>query len=288
MSVGVITDSNSGMKMKDGKELGIKILPMPIIINNETYFEGIDIDQNKFYEELVAGSDVFTSQPALGEVMKLWQDSLEEGYDEIVYIPMSSGLSNSCQTALMAAEEFEGKVHVVDNKRISATQKQAVLDALTLANHGFSGKEIKEKLEKDSLEASIYIAVDTMEFLKKGGRVTAAAATLGSIFNIKPILQIQGDKLDAFAKIRGMKKCRRTMIEAVQNDIKNRFNYLKENEIKILIAGTLQDEATIEEWKTQVSEGFPGYEVSYEPLSFSIACHTGPNAFGIGVCKKEI
>ncbi|WP_053985089.1 DegV family protein [Niameybacter massiliensis] len=286
MKTAIIADSNSGISAAEAKTLGVYILPMPVIIDHKTYFEGQDLTQEFFYESLLSGKEISTSQPAPGDVMALWEEVLAKGYDEIVYIPMSSGLSNSCQTALALAIEYEERVQVVDNHRISEPQRQSVLDALELAKKGLSAKEIKQNLEENAYESSIYIAVDTMEFLKKGGRVTAAAATIGTILNIKPVLTIQGDKLDAYAKVRGMKKSKHKMIEAIKEDIRTRFADAEPSELAIGIAGSALDNAIIKEWEEEIFKAFPGMASGYVPLTVSIGCHIGPNALGISVSRK--
>ena len=220
--VAVLTDSNSGITQAAGKELGVGILPMPFFIDGEEYFEEITLSQKEFYERLKANHDVKTSQPAPGDVMGMWDKYLEE-YDEVVYIPMSSGLSSSCETAIMLSTDYDGKVQVVNNQRISVTQRQSVLDALKLRDAGKNAAEIKEILEKVKLESSIYITVDTLKYLKKGGRITPAAAAIGTVLNLKPVLQIQGEKLDAYAKVRGWKQAKKTMLDAIEKDMLHRF-----------------------------------------------------------------
>lgn len=224
MKTAVITDSNSGITKEEARKLGLFLMPMPVIIDGEVYYEGENLTEAEFFEALKDGRNVTTSQPSPGEVLDLWDRVLAQGYDEIVYIPMSSGLSESCSTAKNLAEDYEGKVYVVDNHRVSVTQKSSAMDALAMVEKGIPAAEIQKKLNDSAYESSIYVAVDTLEFLKKGGRVTAAGAALGSMFNIKPILSIQGDKLDAFAKVRGMKKCETKMLEAIADDIRERFH----------------------------------------------------------------
>ena len=220
--IAVVTDSNSGITQEEAKKLGISVLPMPFNINDETYFEDIDLTQEQFYEKLTEGAEICTSQPSIEAVTSLWDELLKE-YDEIVHIPMSSGLSGSCQTAMMLAQDYDGKVFVVNNQRISVTQCQSTLDAMALADKGKSGEEIKKLLEDTKFDSSIYITLDTLKYLKKGGRITPAAAALGTLLKIKPLLQIQGEKLDAFSKARTMKQAKATMINAIKNDIATRF-----------------------------------------------------------------
>lgn len=260
---------------------------MPFMIKEKTYFEDIDLTQEEFYDMLVGGDDIGTSQPSPDSVMNLWRELLKEN-DEIVHIPMSSGLSGSCQSAIMLSQEpeFEGKVHVVNNQRISVTQRQSVLDAKLLASKGKSGSEIKEFLENDKLNSSIYIMLDTLYYLKKGGRITPAAAALGTILKLKPVLQIQGDKLDAFAKARTTTQGKSIMMNAIRNDIINRFGGLTEEKgIWLQIAHTHNSEAA-EQLKSELAEAFPGYDIHIDPLSLSVACHIGPGALAIACCKK--
>jgi DegV family protein with EDD domain len=278
----IATDSNSGITQAEAKNLGIYVNPMPFYINEELYFEDITLTQEQFYEKLQSDCNITTSQPAPKVVTDLWDKLLKE-YDEVVYIPMSSGLSNSCETAIMLAGKYEGKVFVVNNQRISVTQKRSVLDAVELAKNGKSGKEIKDILEKMKLESSIYITVDTLKYLKQGGRVTPAAATIGTILNIKPILQIQGDKLDSFAKARGFKQAKNIMLDAAEKDMKERFNGQK---VHLQAAYTCSDEEALE-WKQEIEERFPGYEIDVDRLSLSVACHIGPGAIAIA-CTKAL
>lgn len=287
MSTAVVTDSNSGITKEEAEKMGIFLIPMPVIIDGDTHFEGQDMTQDDFYTCLKGGKDVTTSQPAPGIVMDLWDLVLASGYDELVHIPMSSGLSNSCETAMALAQDYDGKVCVVDNHRISVTMRESVLDAVFMTGKGKSAKEIKESLEKAAYDSSIYIAVDTLEYLKKGGRITAAAAALGSVFQVKPILTIQGDKLDAFAKVRGMKKCRHRMAEALQEDLDTRFRNVDRKRLILATAGAGLTEEEAEAWKNEIAEAFPGIEVYYNPLSFSISTHVGPGAIGAGICVKN-
>lgn len=278
--IAIVTDSNSGITQAQAKEMGIRVLPMPFYINGELYFEDITLTQEQFYQKLLEDADISTSQPSPGNVMELWDELLEE-YDELVYIPMSSGLSSSCETAMMLAKDYGGRVHVIDNQRISVTQRQSVLDAMEMAEKGLSAQEIEEVLMREKLEASIYITVDTLKYLKKGGRVTAAGAALGAVLNIKPVLQIQGEKLDAFAKVRGFKAAKKTMIEAVKKDISGRFAGKK---IVLAAAYTCSDEEA-EGWKKELEEKFPGYEIHMDRLSLSISCHIGPGSIAV-TCSK--
>ena len=243
--------------------------------------EDITLTQEEFYQRLLEDADISTSQPSPADVMELWDDVLKE-HDEIIHIPMSSGLSSSCETALSLAQDYEGRVHVVDNQRISITQRQSVLDALEMAKRGMGAKEIVDVLMAEKLEASIYITVDTLKYLKKGGRVTAAGAALGTVLNIKPVLQIQGDKLDAFAKVRGFKAAKKKMLDAIEKDINVRFAGKK---VHLQAAYTCSAEEA-EEWKKEIMERFPGYEVHMDPLSLSVSCHIGPGSMAIACCKE--
>lgn len=283
--VAVITDSNSGITQSQAKELGIFVLPMPFFINEETYFEDISLTQEQFYEMLKGGADIHTSQPSPDSVMQLWDQVLKE-YDEIVHIPMSSGLSSSCQSAIMLAQDYEGKVQVVNNQRISVTQRQAALDAKLLASKGMNAREIKDFLEEDKFNSSIYIMLDTLYYLKKGGRITPAAAALGTLLKLKPVLQIQGEKLDAFAKARTTNQGKSIMISAIKKDIENRFGGMTEDKhIWLEIAHTANEEAA-EAYKNEIQEQFPGYDIHVDPLSLSVACHIGPGALAFACCKK--
>lgn len=289
MKVAIMTDSNSGITQSEAKELGIHVLPMPFTINQKEYLEDINLTQDEFYDILLNNGDVFTSQPAVGDVTKVFDTILKE-YDQIVHIPMSSGLSGSCQTALMLAgeSEYKDKVYVVDSQRISVTQKADVLDAIALAKAGKDAKEIHDILMENKMNATIYITVNTLDYLKKGGRVTPAAAALGSLLKIKPILTIQGEKLDSFQKVRTMSKARQVMIEATINDIKERIDLDPEmKNARIFIAYTFDKEQAFD-FKKQVEEAFPDHEIICDPLSLSVACHIGPNSLALAACKKII
>lgn len=285
MNIAIMTDQNSGFSEKEVEELGIYQLKMPVIIDGQEYFEGVNLTHEEFYNALMSGKDITTSQPSPGDVMDMWDELLENGVDEIVYIPMSSGLSSSCQNAMGLTDDYDGKVQVVDNHRISVTLRQSVLDAQFLAKCGKNAFEIKTVLEQEAYNSSIYIAVDTLEFLVKSGRVTAAGAALGTMLNIKPILTIQGDKLDAFAKIRGIKKCESKMIEAIRDDLEKRFNDIDDNDIAMAVAGSFISEEDAKAWEATVKEAFPEFEVYYDQLSLSVGSHTGPNAVAIAISK---
>lgn len=282
--VAVLTDSNSGITQVDAKELGVYVIPMPFFINNETYYEDIDLTQEQFYEKLVDGVDISTSMPMVGSVTDTWDKLLQE-YDEIVYVPMSSGLSSSCETAYMLSQDYDGKVQVVNNQRISVTQRQSVMDAKELAENGKSAAEIKEILEQHKMESSIYIMVDTLSYLKKGGRITPAAAALGTLLRLKPVLQIQGERLDAFAKARTVKQAKSIMIEAMKKDFKERFESADGSKMHLEMAYT-HDLAQAEQFKKEVQEAFPNNEIIMQPLSLSVSCHIGPGAIAIACSKK--
>ena len=272
--VAVVTDSNAGIRQKEAKELGIFVLPMPFTIDDQTYYEDINLTHEEFFE---------TSQPVVGNVKELWDQILKD-YDEIVHIPMSSGLSGSCQTAMMLAQEYDNRVFVVDSQRISVTQKYDVIDAKRLADQGKSGQEICDILTENKLNASIYITVNTLDYLKKGGRITPAAALLGGMLKIKPILQIQGEKLDSFAKTRTMARGTKIMKEAIAKDIKERFGDDYHN-VHICVAYTY-DEAPALELKKELEELYPGENIICDPLSLSVSCHIGPHSLAIAICKK--
>ena len=282
--VAIVTDSNSGITQKRGEELGIYVLPMPFFIGGELYLEDITLSQEQFYEKLGADSEISTSQPSPGDVMDLW-DKLLEDYDEIVCIPMSSGLSSTCETALSLAQDYDEKVQVVNNQRISVTQEQSVYDAIKLRDEGKSAAEIRQVLEKEKMQASIYITVDTLKYLKKGGRITPAAAAIGTVLNLKPVPQIQGEKLDAFAKVRGWKAAKKTMLNAIEKDLTDRFADVKDQMVLGMAYTCSKEEA--DEWKNEIQTRFPDYELVEGPLSLSIACHIGPGAMAI-TCMKRV
>lgn len=280
-SVAIVTDSNSGISQAEGKELGIYVIPMPCLVDGKLYYENVDITKEQFYHFLESDADLTTSQPSPGDVMDLWDKLLKE-YDEIVHIPMSSGLSASCSTAMGLAQYYDGKVQVVNNQRISVTMQQSVMDAKHLAATGKSAAQIKEILEKEALESSIYLVVDTLKYLKKGGRITPAAALLGSALNLKPLLQIQGEKLDAYKKVRGMKAAKKNMLDAMKKDVEGRFaDYVAKGQLKLHVAYTT-DEETAKQWMEEVQNAFPDLTITrMDPLSFSITCHTGPGVLAI-------
>lgn len=284
--IAIMTDSNSGITQKEAEVLRIRVLPMPFLIDGETFFEEISLTQEQFYERLAQDVDISTSQPSPEDVTKAWEELLEEN-ESIVYIPMSSGLSGSCQTAIMLADDYEGKVQVVDNQRISVTQRQSVLDAIELAKEGKTAVQIKEILEANKFESSIYIMLDTLKYLKKGGRITPAVAALGSALRLKPVLQIQGEKLDAFSIARTKKQWVSKMLAAIEEDIKTRFGGLDNMEnIHMEVAHTVNEEAALE-LVEMIKERFGVETVDMYPLSLSISCHIGAGSLAVA-CSKGL
>ena len=288
MKIAIATDTNSGITASEGEKLGVFVLAMPVNLEETIHYEGLDITSEQLYDAMRQHREVSTSQPSPGQLMELWDGILAKGYDEIVYIPMSSGLSGSCQSAALFARDYDGKVQVVDNHRISVTQRESVISALRLAEQGYDAGQIREFLEKHAYDASIYITVDSMEYLKKGGRVTPAAATLATVLNLKPVLTIQGDKLDAFAKVRGMKLAESKMIDALHQARAERFRDVPESRLLIETAGTLENEALAESWRQQVQAEFPFAKVSYANLPCSIACHVGMNSVAAVIMTEEV
>ena len=286
MSIAIMTDSNSGITQEQGKELGISVVPMPFYIDGKLYFEGVDLSREEFFAKQDAGADISTSMPSPGDVLDQWKELLKS-YDQVVYLPMSSALSSSCQTAMaMAEDEFPDKVFVVDNQRISVTLREAVLAAKQMAENGMDGDAIRDRLLETKLDASIYIAVDTLTNLKKGGRITPAAAAIGTLLKLKPVLQIQGGKLDAFAKCRTVKQARTTMIEAIEKDVQDRFHMSVDDPDVIINAAHTMDDTGAEAWLREVQEAFPGKEIYMDPLALSIACHIGRGSSAVTVSKK--
>lgn len=284
--VAIVTDSNSGITQAQAEEMGVFVLPMPFMIEGETFFEGINLTQEEFYQKLRGGANISTSQPTPESVMKLW-DGLLETHDQIVHIPMSSGLSGSCQTAIMLSQEYDGKVQVVNNQRISVTQRRSVMDAHRMAEEGMEAAAIREFLEKDKFNSSIYIMLDTLTYLKKGGRITPAAAALGTFLRLKPVLTIQGEKLDAFAKARTTASGRQIMINAAKNDVTKRFGRPLENcGIWVDIAHTDNEEAA-RDFQRELLEIFPGAQSYIDPLSLSVACHIGPGSLAVALTVRN-
>ena len=283
MRVAVMTDTNSGISVEEGVRLGVHVMPMPVLIDGETYYEGVTLTHEDFYRSQEAGRAVSTSQPAPSDVLSMWDKLLEE-YDQVVHIPMSSGLSASCQTAAGLAEDYEGRVQVVNNQRISVPQRSSVMDALRLARAGRTAEEIKRELERTGLDCIIYIGVDTLEYLKRGGRITPAAAAMGSLLQLKPLLKIEGERLDAFAKVRGRKACQERLVGAMQKSVEE-FRQ-KEGASCVGAAGTFRTPEEGERWRMLAEQTFPGEEIRYDPLALSIGCHTGPGAFGMAVWRR--
>lgn len=279
--VAVVSDTNSGITLEEAEKLGIYLISMPFCVDNENYYEYKTLNHEQFFEKLREGAEVSTSMPSPADLLDLWDELLKQ-YEEVLYIPMSSGLSGSCHAAMGFAAEYDGRVMVADNKRISVIMKQSVLEAKKMADEGMTGSEIKEYLEKDGLNASVYVAVNTLEYLKKSGRVTPAAAAIGNVLNIKPVLQIQGGKLDAYKKVRGMKQAMKAMVDGIKGDIKNRFPG-KEVVIRAAYSG---DEEIKNAWAEALAEEFEGITIEIDKLPISICCHTGEGAMGIGITER--
>jgi DegV family protein with EDD domain len=282
----IVTDSNSGITQAEGKESGIFVVPMPFLVNGEQYYEDISLTQEQFYQKLAENATVTTSQPIVGELLDFWNNVLKD-YDDMVYIPMSSGLSESCSTAKMLAQEYKGKVQVVDNQRISITQKQSVYDAKKLVEGGMSAAKVKEYLEKTKLDASIYISLSTLSYLKKGGRITPAAAAMGTMLHLKPVLQIQGEKLDKYRMTTvTMRQAKAAMIDGITNDLNGRFKaYVEKGEMAIHVAHT-QNDAKAKEFRAELQTLFPNISVVYvDPLSLSVSCHIGPGALAVACVR---
>ena len=282
--IAVITDSNAHFTPQEADALGIAIVPMPFMIGEETFYEGITLTREEFYNRMESGANIVTSQPSPSDVLRIWDEALKT-HDEVVYIPMSSGLSGSCQSARMLADDYEGKVEVVNNQRISVTQKRSVLDALEMAKRGMSAAQIREELEYVKYESSIYIMLDTLHYLKKGGRITPAAAAVGTLLRIKPVLQIKGERLDAFSKARTLAQGKNIMINAMRHDIETLYGGTdRENVWLYAVQGNVPEQ--FEEFAQEVRTAFPGFNVQEDVLSLSIACHIGPGALAIACSKK--
>ena len=284
--IAIVTDSNSGITQKQAKDLGVTVVPMPFYIDGEMYLEDINLSQEEFYEKLKSDAKISTSQPSPGDLCDLW-DSLLKEHEEIIHIPMSSGLSTSCATALMLSQDYDNKVQVVDNQRISVTQRQSVLDAIALREEGLSAEEIKKILLKEKFESSIYITLDTLKYLKKGGRITPAAAAIGTVLNLKPVLQIQGEKLDAYSKVRGKKQAKKVMLQAMRKDMDTRFaEYVKSGQMRLMTAFSGNQEESAE-FVAEVKDAFPEFEVIHtDPLSLSVSCHIGYGSVAIAAAKS--
>ena len=284
--IAIVTDSNSGITQEQGKELGVSVIPMPFYIDDKLYFEGINLTQEEFYHKLEHDAKISTSMPAPGDVIDLWKRLLQD-HDQVVYIPMSSGLSSSFQTArMLAEEEFEGKVFVVNNQRISVTQRQSVLDALELARRGMDAARIQQYLEKTRFDSSIYITVDTLVYLKRGGRITPAAAAIGTLLRIKPVLQIQGEKLDSYAKCRTMRHAQETMLAAVDKDLRERFGLADHPEDAVIARAYTCGPEEAAKWMNEVRAAYPSHDVQFEPLSLSGACHIGAGSTAVTISKR--
>lgn len=282
--IAILTDSNSGITQDQAASLGVYVIPMPFFIDGEQYFEGINLTQEQFYQKLSEDADISTSQPSVGEMQDKWDELLKE-YDEIVFIPMSSGLSGTCQTARMLSEDYDGRVEVVDNQRVSVTMRQSVLDAKMLADQGHTAAQIREILETEKMESSIYITLETLKYLKKGGRITPAAAAIGTILNLKPVLQIQGEKLDAYAKARGKSPAKKIMLKAMEDDLENRFKEAAEQGRMHIEAAYAGNKEEADEWAELIQEKYPQFDFHMDPLALSIACHIGYGAIAIAASK---
>lgn len=283
--VAIVTDSNSGITQSQALTFGVRVLPMPFYINEKMYYEDIDLSQEQFYQMLASGAHISTSQPVVANVLDLW-DELLKSYDQVVHIPMSSGLSGSCETATALAADYEGRVEVVNNQRISVTQRQSVLDALRLAEEGKNAQEIKKILEDTKYDSSIYIMVDTLDYLKKGGRITPAAAAIGTLLKLKPVLQIQGEKLDAYAKARSVKQAKSLMIKAMQHDFLERFGSDEQGSGMNLQLAYTGNREEAEHFYEEVQQIFPKQDIVMDPLSLSVSCHIGPGALAVACTKK--
>ncbi len=290
MTVAIMTDNQSGIFPEEGKKLGVYILRMPFFLDGKQYYENETITAQEFFDRMEHNPDMefSTSMPPAGEVLSMWKEALKT-HDEVVYIPMSSGLSSSCETATLLAQQFDGKVQVVNNQRISLTQRQSVYDAMTLRDQGKSAKEIKDILEAEKFNSSIYIMVGSLDYLKRGGRVTPAAALLGGLLRIRPVLQIQGEKLDAFAKARSLKAAKKIMFDALHKDLDGRFKpFVDKKEMEVYISYTHGQPEQVKQWFEEVKTEFSDFNVTQDPLSLSISCHTGPGCLGIGCARKVV
>ena len=283
MKIAIMTDTNSGISVQEGADHGIHVLPMPVIVDGIDYTEGADITHEQLYAAMESGKAAYTSQPAPGDVTDMWDAILSQGAEEIVYIPMSSELSSTFATASTLAQEYEGRAFVVDNRRISIIQRSSVLDALYLSRRGMRAADIKAQLEKSAFDTSAYICVDTLKYLKKGSRITAAAASLSTAMNLHPVLNLRGGKLDAECVVRGQNRMQKTLIKLMETDIKNRFQFIPAQDISLCTAGTLTSSQDAQAWNARVQKAFPEHEVTYHELSCSIACHVGPGAIAIGM-----
>ncbi|MBQ9232807.1 MAG: DegV family protein [Lachnospiraceae bacterium] len=287
MKTAIMTDTNSGITVQKGKEDGIFVLPMPVIVDDKDYIEGVNITHNDLYKAMREGKDIHSSQPSIGAVGDMWNDILNQGYDELIYIPMSSGLSSSCDMAAGYAQKYNGKILVADNHRISFSLYESVYDAKAYADKGATASEIKTALEKNAYNASIYITVNSLEYLKKSGRITGAGAAIATVINLKPVLTIQGEKLDAFAKVRGMNSAKKKMLQAIEEDLNTRFKDIPKQKIQLATAGTFEHKEDADAWLAEVKNAFPEFEPYYLPLSCSIACHVGIDSVGTAIAVKD-
>lgn len=287
MKIAIVTDTNSGISAQEAKKLGIFLLPLPVLINGKSYLESIDISIDDLYEAMKRDADISTSQSAPALILELWDELLANGYDAIVHIPMTSGLSGSCHSAAMLAQDYEGRVFVVDNHRVSVTQRLCVMEAKAMADAGESAQAIKSYLEETGSRARIYVTLDSLKHLQKGGRLSAGGALVGTLLNIKPVAFIGTGKVETFAKARGMKAAQKRMIEAVQADIAELFADVPRTKLRIATAGTLATQEEIDTWVNAVKAAFPDLDVFYDPLPCSLSTHIGPNAMGVSVSVVE-
>lgn len=287
MKIKIMTDTNSGMTTEEAKELGVELLPMPVIIDHKDYLEGVNVTYQHVFSAMKKDKNVSTSQPSPSELLRCWEKVFDEGYDSIIYIPMSSGLSGSVDAATMLSRGIKGDVHVVDNKRISLTQKLSVLDALKLVEEKKNPEEIVKRLHDKALCASIFLSVETLDYLKKSGRVGSAAHRIGSVLDIKPILSIKGEKLEPIGKVRGTKRGRKKLIEVLKKELEESYSHVPTDKLVIGTAGTFSKHQDEEAWRKEVQEAFPSFNVQYQPLSCSIASHVGEGAYGLGVIEIE-
>ena len=283
--VAVMTDSNSGITQSMGKDMGVGVMPMPFSVDGVTYYEDVNLSREEFFQMMADGKEIVTSQPSPGDLMKMWDSALEKN-DQVVYIPMSSGLSSSCQNARMLANEYGGRVFVVNNQRISVTQKRSVQDALILAENGYDAARIREVLEREKFDASIYIMLDTLKYLKKGGRITPAAAAIGTLLRIKPVLQIKGERLDAFSKARTAGQGKMTMINAIHHDIETLYGGIEAGDVFMYaVHAQVPDQFAV--FSDEVRKAFPGLQVEEGRHSLSICCHIGPGALAMSCVKRS-
>lgn len=285
-----MTDTNSGITIDEGRENGIYVLPMPVMIDGKDYMEELTLNHEMLYKALNEDKDIVSSQPSPGDLTGMWEKIFSDGYDEIVYIPMTSGLSGSCATATALSADYDGKVHVVDNHRISITLLDSVYDAKYMAANGMNGREIKEYLEENTYQNDIYITLHSLKRIIKTGRITKAGAAIATVLNLKPVLKIQGEKLDAYAKVRGMDNAEKKMFEAIHNDLATKYKDVPKEHLSIGASGTMETQEMIDRWVGMIKQEFPGYKVTYRPLACSIASHVGTNTQGIaaGVTKRPL